>query len=499
MTSAPYSRLSLPRLAAFAAPGLPVGALAVALSVFLPRYYASHFGLGLAAVGAAFGAVRLIDMMFDPFIGVFMDRTTSRFGRYRPWLLLGAPVLMLAVYMLFIPPVKPGTGYLIAWLFVYYLGASLTLLSHTSWASVIASNYHERSRVFGVIQVVSVAGAAAVLVLPGVMERAMGPHSSAAPAMGWFVVIAAPICALLAAGFTRETVVRQHDGEQVTWRDYLALVTRPDLRRIIVADFCLMMGPGWMSALYLFYFRSVRGFSVSQASVFLLIYIFAGIVGAALVSRVAQRFGKHRTQMACCVFYSLGLACIPFLPNNSVAIAGMMLALGLVAQSFILLDRAMIADVGDAILLETGKHRVGLLFGCINTAQKIAQGLSIIVSFMILSWVGFNPAEGAVNTPSAINGLTMVYLIGPVTFVMLGAACYIGYKLDDAAHAKIRAALELRDAQTAESSDEPSDRSTHADGRRPGDGREPGLGSAAGGAGAGVIAPASLRPGAHSA
>ena len=493
MTSAQQpSRLSLPRLAAFAAPGLPVGALAVALSVFLPRYYASHFGLGLAA-GSAFAAVRLIDMLFDPFIGVFMDRTTSRFGRYRPWLLLGAPILMLAVYMLFIPPIKPGIGYLIAWLFVYYLGASLTLLSHTSWASVIASNYHERSRVFGMIQMIGVAGAAAVLVLPVVMERAMGPHTDAAPAMGWFVVIAAPVCALLASGLTREKVVRQGEGEKVTLRDYLSLIARPDLRRIIVADFCLMMGPGWMASLYLFYFRSVRGFSIGQASIFLLIYIFAGIVGAALISRVARRFGKHRTQMASCVFYSLGLACIAILPNTIFAISAMMLALGLVSQSFILLDRAMIADVGDAVRLETGHHRAGLLFGFISTAQKIAQGLSIFVSFTILSWVGFNPADGAVNTPSAINGLTMVYLIGPVTFVMLGAACYIGYKLDDAAHAKIRAALELRDAQTAEYSDEPSDRPTHADGRRPGDGREPSLGPAGG------LAAASAGPGAHSA
>ena len=118
---------------------------------------------------------------------------------------------------------------------------------------------------------------------------------------------------------------------------------------------------------------------------------------------------------------------------------------------------------------------------------------TLLVALPFLFWVV------AHNTPAAIHNLELVYLLGPIFFVMLGGACYIGYKLDDAAHAKIRAALELRNAQNPEYSDEPSDRSTHADGRRPGDGREPGLGSAAGGAGAGVIAPASLRPGAHSA
>ena len=79
--------ISWPRLFAFALPGLPIGALAVALSVYLPRYYASHIGLSLAAVGVAFMAVRLVDMCFDPVIGVIMDRTRTRLGRYRVWLL----------------------------------------------------------------------------------------------------------------------------------------------------------------------------------------------------------------------------------------------------------------------------------------------------------------------------------------------------------------------------------------------------------------------------
>jgi len=267
--------------------------------------------------------------------------------------------------------------------------------------------------------------------------------------MGWFVVIVAPIGVLLAGGVTRERIVREHDGEKVTLREYWDMLSRPDMRRIVLADFCLMMGPGWMSALYLFYFRSARGFTVSQASIFLMLYIFSGILGAGLVSRIAQRFGKHRTQMATCVLYSLGLASLSVLPSTMLAICIFMLLLGLVSTSFILLDRAMVADVGDAIRLTHGKHRVGLLYGFITTAQKIALGLSITVSFAILNAVGFDPREGAANTASAILGLKLVYLIGPVVFVMLGAACYIGYKLDDAAHGEIRAQLDRRDAAAA--------------------------------------------------
>ena len=151
---------------AFALPGLPIGALAVALSVYLPKYYASHLGLSLGAVGIAFMAVRLGDMLFDPFIGVLMDRTRTLLGRYRVWLLCGAPLLGIPVYMLFLAPVGVSLIYLVGWLFLYYLGTSVIALSHASWASVIASKYHDRSRVFGAIQIVSTIAATAVLFVP---------------------------------------------------------------------------------------------------------------------------------------------------------------------------------------------------------------------------------------------------------------------------------------------------------------------------------------------
>ena len=446
----PHSRLSTLSLVAFSTPGLCIGALAIAMSVYLPRYYAGHFKLGLPAVGLAFMAVRLIDTVFDPFIGVAMDHTRSRLGRYRLWLAAGAPVLMAAVYMLFDPPGAISLPYLIGWLFVYYIGTSLITLSHASWASVIAGQYHERSRVFGGIQVVSIIGATATLILPIVMAKLDGSSGAGdIDAMGWFVVICAPVGVGLALMFIPETVVRHQDGEVFKLRDYWEMVSRPDMARIIVADFCLALGPGWMSALYLFYFHDARGFTIADASKLLLIYIVAGIVGAAALSWLAQRVGKHRTLMMAACGYSIGLALMIFLPKGDFGLASLlMFGLGVLAAGFPLLDRAMVADVGDAIRLEQGKHRVGLLYAMITTSQKIAGAMSIGLSFTVLGWIGYQAKEGAVNTPSAILGMQMVYLIAPVTFVMIGAACYIGYKLDSARHADIRAQLAERDAMS---------------------------------------------------
>jgi Na+/melibiose symporter-like transporter len=118
------------------------------------------------------------------------------------------------------------------------------------------------------------------------------------------------------------------------------------------------------------------------------------------------------------------------------------------AAGFPLLDRAMVADVADAVRLQQGKHRVGLLYAMITSSQKIAGALSIGLTFTVLGWVGYKADDHAVNTPAAIHGLELVYLIGPVVFVMLGGACFIGYKLDQKRHAEIRAALDQRDGLT---------------------------------------------------
>ncbi len=444
----PRSRLTLPNLLAFSTPGLCIGALAIAMSVYLPPYYAGHFRLGLPVVGLAFMAVRLIDTLFDPVIGVTMDRTRTRLGRYRLWLAAGAPVLMAAVYMLFDPPGAVGYGYLIGWLFVYYIGTSLITLSHFSWASVIASKYHERSRVFGAIQLVSIVGAVIVLVLPIAMARHDGSSGAGSVgAMGWFVILCVPAGVGLALLRVPERVVPEAAGERFRLRDYWEMISRPDMRRIIVADFGLALGPGWMAALYLFYFHDARGFTIASSSELLLIYVVAGVAGAPALSWVATRLGKHRTLMGAAAGYSLGLIALAFLPRAFFPLAALfMFVMGFLAASFNLLDRAMVADVGDAVRLEQGKHRVGLLYAMITTSQKVAGALSIGLSFTVLGWIGYQAQEGARNTPSAIFGMELVYLIGPVVFVMLGGACFIGYKLDSRRHADIRVQLDARDA-----------------------------------------------------
>ena len=203
--AAASGRLSLGAILAFAAANFPFGALGIAVAVYLPPYFAGHLGVSLAVVGGAWATVRLLDMIVDPILGLVMDRTTTRFGRYRLWTLIGAPILMVSTYALFLAPKDIGELYLIGWLLIYYLAYSIMTLGHSAWGATLSTQYHERSRVFGVVAMLGVLGAVVVLLIP-IFSGALGFGTGlAVPQMGWFIILSIPLTVGLTLWRTPET------------------------------------------------------------------------------------------------------------------------------------------------------------------------------------------------------------------------------------------------------------------------------------------------------
>ena len=95
------------RLAAYSAPSFVTSLAALPFTLFVPAYYADELAVPLASVGLAIGASRLFDVVTDPLIGRSSDRfhpAVFRGARRKPWMLLGAPLLMLAAWQLLVPP-----------------------------------------------------------------------------------------------------------------------------------------------------------------------------------------------------------------------------------------------------------------------------------------------------------------------------------------------------------------------------------------------------------
>ncbi|HEX8232285.1 MAG TPA: MFS transporter [Caulobacteraceae bacterium] len=432
------------QLMAYAAPSLPLAGFGLPLAVHLPNYYAEELGLPLVAVGLAFMWVKLIDIAADPVIGALMDRTRTRLGRFRAWLVAAAPVLMLSAFMLFMA--RPGVSavYLWLWLLVAYVGFSMGSLAQTAWGAVLSPDYDQRSRIYGWWQAGNVVGMLLLLLLPVVMQLGLGASRQAGmQAMGWYVVALLPLGVALAVWRTPEPERPRESAARIS--DYLALFRFGSVRRILLIDILMAWAPALTAALFFFYFQHIKGIPQAQSNLLLLVYFAAGLAGAPLWSWLAQRLGKHRAMAAVALTMAAGIMVLHFTPLPNLWVAGAVLALGgLPFSGSMLILRSMLADVGDEIRLETGVDRTGLLYSILTATLKTAQALAVGCSYVGLQLAGFH--AGQANPPQALLGLQLLFVGLPVAISLLAAASTLGYRLDARRHAAIREALERRDA-----------------------------------------------------
>ena len=429
-------------LAAFAAPCLPIAANGLPVVVYLPPFYASTLGLDLAVVGFLFFIIRFVDVPLDPIVGHIVDRTDTRFGRFRPWMAGGALVMMIGIYLAFMA--SPGLSPLRAFagLMVMYLGYSALLVAHTAWGAVLSGEYHERSRIFGWWQAANVLGLFLILAVPplaqklaGSDDRTIGIH-----AMGWTIIVALP----LAVGWCLWRVPERPriGGEHHRFADIIAVFKLPLLRRLLFADLLASLAPGMTGALFLFFFEAGRGYSAATASALLLFYFAAGLLAAPVWVRVARQYSKHRALVGALFAYSLMQMCVFVIPSNNFAVAAVVMALaGIPAVAPAFLMRAMLADVSDAETLTSGQEKTGLFYAVLAAVQKLGYAIPVGLSYIILQSIGFVPKLGAGNTPDAISGLTLMFIVPPVLLALAAAAIVWRWPIDAATQARNAQAL----------------------------------------------------------
>ena len=438
-------------LAAFSGPCLPLAAFGVALPVTLPEFYATHVGLELGVVAAVFMLVRLIDIVFDPFIGWGMDRTRTRWGRYRPWMLLSTPILMLSALMMFVV-VQPGAGpvYLFAWLLVLYLGFSIGTLGQLGWAAVLAPQYDQRSRVYGWWQVFNIIGVILILILPTiVIKTGIGDYADGVRIMGWAILIALPVTIGLAMFVVPEPInagAAPHGGPSA----YLSLFKRGSVRKLLWADLVLGVAPGITGSLLFFFFGQIKGYGHTEASLFMLLYFVAGLVGAPFWAWLATRIGKDKALAVASLIFAVFYIGATLVPGGNFAVTAVaMFIAGLPYAAGLFLLRAMMADVGDEVRLETGVDRTGLMFSILSATTKVGHVVALI-PYLVLQWVGFKavaPADG--NSEMSLITLQVLFILVPGLLLASAALLLRNYPLTPARHDEIRRQLEARDGAAA--------------------------------------------------
>ncbi|MDE2464011.1 MAG: MFS transporter [Alphaproteobacteria bacterium] len=445
-------RLTAFRVFSYVLPNLPLAALGLPIVVHLPRFYASReMGLSLATTGLVFSLCRIADVFIDPLMGYLSDRLRTPFGRRRPMVLLGTPLLALGIWMVFVPggPVSPL--HLSLWLFLMYLGWSMVTIPHLSWGAELSSDYHERSRIYGWAQVTIIVGMVGVLVIPALLEHAGGYQlSTQVLAMACFALVFLLPAIALVVGVVPEPPVLLKTHAPL-WSTVKFLLFDGALRRVILADLLASTSAGALGAMFFFFADSALRLR-DWAGTLLLAYFVSGIIFIPAWMWLAKRIGKDRTLRLSFAYTFVTVPLYLLIPAGHLLPA---LAIIVVsganygAPSFLL--RAMMADVADLDAAHHGAERAGVMYSLLALTNKFGLGWAVGISFGILAWLGFDPKMP--NSAHAIEHMRLFFIFCPIVLSFINLWQLVGYPLDEARQRATRAEVELRRRSQALGSD----------------------------------------------
>jgi Na+/melibiose symporter-like transporter len=345
--------------------------------------------------------------------------------------------------MVFVPGGPVSVAHICFWLFVMYLGWSSVVVPHLSWGAEISPDYHERSRIYGWYQALTVAGMMGVLMLPAILEQRGFPLSTQVMAMAIFALVTfvpgVVLCVLIVP--EPEVKLRTQAPLLPTIR---FLLKNKAMRRILAVDFLESLNQGARGAMFL-YFASLALALPKFGGTLLLCYFLTGVIFMPLWIALSKRIGKHRTLIVSYVYgIAMGLLWF-FIPAGNAPVAFAIVALtGVAYGAPAFLIRAMMADVADADTHENGAERAGVMYSFLSLTSKFGIGWSVALAFGTLAWLGFDPKIH--NTAAAIDHLRLFNIAMPLVLAAISLVTMLGYPLDEAEQKRLRSDIDARRA-----------------------------------------------------
>ncbi len=434
------------RLLRFASLVMPIAAVEAPLTTYVPPLYAAIFGFNLGTIGLIFLVARAWDALIDPAIGVLSDRTRTRWGRRRPWIVAGTAIFVVGTIGAFLPPRGAGAITLSAALFTLYLGYSMMTTPLAAWTGELSSQYHERTRITTYAMVMTALALLLALVLPSALAvRLAGHPSQQLAAMGAMVFLLLAITLPLGLGAVAEPPLPTGALPPLRVSETFAVVVRERLLlRVLASNWAVRLGQGVRTALFVFFVSVYMGRPTLAPALFLYQYLF-GIAACPIWLAIGRRLGKARAAVAG-ELLQMAINCALLLvgPGGWPLLIALTTAQGLAQGSGNLMLRSIVADVSDAHRLETGHDRVGLFFSVFALSDKAAMAMAVGTALPLVGYLGFNP--GHANSAAALFHLKAVFALGPALAHLVSAAIIRGFPLDETRHTEIRRALAARDA-----------------------------------------------------
>jgi len=449
-TPATADRLPWLTILGFGQLAIPLAFAGLPIAVFVSKFYAEDLKIDVATVGLILLVARLADFIVDPIIGYASDRTTWSLGRRRTWVLLGAPVFALGIFMLFMPPPDAGATYLLIWIAVFYLGWTMITIPYGAWGAELSGDYNERSRITGVREIftlvgLALAGAIPVLVGVGAAAGAVngGGYWHAMEVLGWTIVLLTPIGVAIMFWSTPEPPYGEAQHVSA-WKGVQAALTNLPFLRLFGATLFVRIASRAAEVLFLFYLVDAVGLTKAQGNHFPLALIVSAIVFAPLWIWLGGKITKHKA-LSLAMLIGVGVFALLPLAQAGGYWANMVLfaALGAAFSAPYTLGQSIAADVVDLDSLKTHEPRAGLLISFFGLAIKGGDALGAGFALMLVGYLGFDSSVAA-KTPEAINALTIVFSALPIAFYVPAILLLWSFPITPDVQRRIRRLVERR-------------------------------------------------------
>jgi Na+/melibiose symporter-like transporter len=433
---------------------LPVSMSLFPVLVFLPKFYTGDLAVPLALAGTIMLAVRISDVVTDPLFGYITDRFPTPWGRRRFWIALATPILMMAIYQLFLPPADAGALHLGIWMFVLSIATTMMLIPYYAWAAELSPDYNERSTITGVRSMMGVVGSLSAQLAPAGALLFFGIGGSAAvlEIVGITMLILMPICVFFTV--TKVPEPTEYISSRTPIMEGLKVMgsNKPFLR-LILAFMVSSTALSITTPLYLFFITYVLH-AEAQAIYMLTFFYLANMSAVPFWVWLSTKIGKHRAYVGC--FTLIGLA-HPFYIFLGAGDFWYMLPItivtGFAAGGFAALPNSMKADVIDLDTLQTGENRAALFFSTYSFTAKLSGSLGGSLGIFGLALIGFNAEFPVENTLMHLWGLKFLFAMFPSIFYLTACAIIWHYPITEERHKELRQELEERNQGIAAASE----------------------------------------------
>lgn len=417
------------------------------IATFLMIFYTDVFGISAAAAGSMLFAIKIINAFTDPMIGAAADRTHTRFGKFRPYLIWMAIPLAGAGVLTYTTPDLNENGKLM-WAYGTYLFMMVCYtcvnIPYNALSGVMSSDPQERTTINGLRFIFAFGGSMVVTAATPFLVKGLGGGNER---LGWqltMVFWGLAASGLFAVTFfnTRERIAPPPAQKTQVWQDVKDLTQNGPWMVLFFLALIIMITITLRTATAAYYFKYYVQRPDLMAA-FVPAYMAAAAVGASLTPLLTRFIDKKLLLMI--LMSATGVLSIAFffIPKDQITLMfALQIVTGLVLGPKSPLAFSMYADTADYNEWRTGRRATAMTFAAATFSQKLGTALAVAVMGWVFTALGY--VANATQTTKSQTGIVLLISFIPAVFAFLAVAVMMFYKLDNKQLVQIQADLAAR-------------------------------------------------------